>query len=33
VYGMLSDEKFQAIGLIQQETRSPGKPVAAPPRR
>ena len=33
VYGMRSDEKFQAIGLIQQETRPQAKPVAAPPRR
>jgi len=33
VYGTRVEEKFQAIGLIQQETRPPAKPVAVPPRR
>jgi hypothetical protein len=32
VYGMRGEEKFQAIGLIQQEIRPPAKPVAAPQR-
>ena len=33
VYGTPGEEKFQAIGLIQQEIRLPAKPVAAPQRR
>ena len=33
VYGTRGEEKFQAIGLIQQEIRPPTKPVAAPQRR
>ena len=33
VYGTPGEEKFQAIGLIQQEIRPPAKPVAAPQRR
>src|SRR5262249_16046807 len=32
VDGRRGEEKFQAIGLIQQEIRTPAKPVAAPPR-
>ena len=33
VYGTRGEEEFQAMGLIQQETRPPAKPVAAPQRR
>jgi len=32
VYGTRGEEKFQAFGLIQQETRPPAKPAAVPPR-
>jgi hypothetical protein len=33
VYGSPGDATFHAIGLIQQESRPPVRPVAAPPRR
>jgi len=33
VYGTRGEEKFQAVGIVQQETRPPAKPVAVPPRR
>ncbi|PYN94464.1 MAG: hypothetical protein DMD91_27870 [Candidatus Rokuibacteriota bacterium] len=32
VYGTRGEEKFQAVGIVQQETRPPAKPVAVPPR-
>src|SRR5712691_1292039 len=32
VYGTLGEEKFQAVGIVQQGTRPPAKPVAVPPR-
>src|SRR5262249_24382117 len=33
VYGTLGEQKFQATGLVQQETRPPARPVTVPPRR
>ena len=32
VYGTRGEEKFQAVGIVQQGTRPPAKPVAVPPR-
>jgi hypothetical protein len=33
VYGTPTEQKFQAMGLIQQENRPPARPIPVPPRR